>query len=113
MAVDPNVLHGGVASHEKTALYRQFDANNVLLYVGASIAPTSRFAQHRSGASWYQRVARIEIQWFSNYMEAIAAERVAIRTEHPLFNTMRYAGCADEEMIARQRAYRERKKATA
>lgn len=115
MAVDPDKLHSGIASDEKTGLYRQFDADGVLLYVGASVAPTSRFACHRSVSGWYQQVVRIEIQWFPTYMEAIEAERIAIQDENPKFNRMRYNGGVVELSTAalNKRALRARLKAKA
>lgn len=69
-----------------TALYRHFDAANVLLYVGIALSPASRTSQHRRNASWFSQVARIEIEWFISREGAELAEREAIRTENPIFN---------------------------
>lgn len=79
-------------------VYRLFDAEGVLLYVGCSQNPEWRIRQYhaqpwaRSGRSefaWdiYTRYHRHEIsEPFAGKLAARAAEREAIATEDPLFN---------------------------
>jgi hypothetical protein len=67
------------------AVYRFFDAANVLLYIGSA----ERFLKRRSAhsrAGWWPRVAREEVQRFTTLAEAHAAEVVAIRSERPVYN---------------------------
>jgi hypothetical protein len=70
-----------------TELYRYFDADWNLLYVGISFSSLVRLAQHRSTDVWFQRVTRIEIERFDRREEAEEAERKAIRRERPEFNS--------------------------
>lgn len=75
----------------KTALYRHFDAAGQLLYVGISLSAVHRLAQHRQTAHWFDRIARIEIEWHESRAAALAAEIIAIRRESPQCN-VQHAG---------------------
>lgn len=74
----------------RTALYRHFDATGALLYVGISLNAVSRLAQHRMTSAWFDQIARIEIEWHPTRTVACNAERLAIQTENPLHNGIRY-----------------------
>lgn len=67
-------------------LYRHFDRDNTLLYVGVSISALNRLAAHREHAPWFWRIARIEIQAFATREDSLIAERLAIQRERPQFN---------------------------
>jgi len=69
----------------KTALYRYFDANLKLLYVGIAFDPIIRQHAHKQ-RSWYAEVSTMEIDWFDSRAEAAIAERKAIRLENPKHN---------------------------
>lgn len=69
----------------RTALYRLYDGEGVLLYIGITNMPNVRFASH-SMKSWWRRVARKDITWFENRPQAEQAETRAIRAERPVFN---------------------------
>jgi hypothetical protein len=69
-----------------TALYRHFDSEGCLLYVGISLNAIARLANHRLTSHWFETVARVEIERFRSRQAALAAERKAIRTEKPLHN---------------------------
>lgn len=69
-----------------TYLYRHFDAEGQLLYVGISLSALTRLGQHKENAQWYGRIARVEIQTFPSRAAALHAEREAVRTEQPSFN---------------------------
>ncbi|WP_226780315.1 GIY-YIG nuclease family protein [Oceaniglobus trochenteri] len=69
-----------------TALYRHYDADGALLYVGVTCDPCRRIAQHESGSSWYTQVASVEVQWFDAREIAIAAERYWISEHNPVHN---------------------------
>lgn len=79
----------------RCALYRHFDAQGRLLYVGISLSPLYRTSQHMDVAEWSFAIARIELQWHDDEDAARAAERVAIRSEGPLFNRQ-HARSSDE-----------------
>lgn len=78
-----------VTSATRTALYRHYDADNVLLYVGISSNPFARNRAHK-GAEWADRAVRFTGEWFDSRAEALAAERRAVREENPEFNRHRY-----------------------
>lgn len=71
---------------KNVALYRHYDADGALLYVGASQSPFMRLTQHSSTSPWRFMVAKIEIEWFEAKEEALKAEVEAIRSELPMFN---------------------------
>lgn len=70
-----------------TALYRYFDENDTLLYIGISQNPTHRDEQHSRNSAWHRLVAHRTVRWFDTSREAHLAEREAIKSERPLFNT--------------------------
>jgi predicted DNA-binding transcriptional regulator AlpA len=70
-----------------TALYRHFNKEGRLLYVGVSLTAIKRLVEHRNGCAWYRQIARIEVEWFDTRDEALAAEAEAIRTEKPRHNS--------------------------
>lgn len=67
-------------------LYRHFDKDNRLLYVGESISTMGRLAQHRSGSGWYDEITNVTIEKFPTKSAAKEAESIAIRSENPLYN---------------------------
>jgi predicted GIY-YIG superfamily endonuclease len=72
---------------ERTALYRLYDADDRLLYIGVSKRPKLRFEEHRmNGSRWISQVTRRDITWHPSRPEALAAEKAAIQTEHPRHN---------------------------
>ena len=70
----------------KTQLYRHYDSNKKLLYVGISLSAVNRLAQHRDTSHWFSDIANIEIETFSTREEALLAERKAIVNENPVCN---------------------------
>ena len=71
---------------EKTELYRHFDKNNTLLYVGVSLSYASRLAQHRDHAHWFQEVDTVKIERFATRRDALDAEKRAVLSENPKCN---------------------------
>lgn len=70
----------------KGYLYRHFGPDGDLLYVGQSIAPLARNGAHLKTANWKTQISIIAIEPFATREEALAAEELAIRTEHPKHN---------------------------
>ncbi|REF00360.1 hypothetical protein DFJ69_5892 [Thermomonospora umbrina] len=87
-----------VESPSRAALYRYFDADEVLLYVGITGDLMRRERSHVKRSSWMEFMARSTVERFSSREEAEAAEVAAIGSELPLFNA-RHNGTPD----ARQR----------
>jgi predicted GIY-YIG superfamily endonuclease len=70
-----------------TDLYRFFDADDQLLYVGISLNAAMRASQHRADKAWRPDVIRMEVERIpGERSDAIAAEADAIRREQPLHN---------------------------
>lgn len=70
----------------KTALYRHWNGEGKLLYVGISIRPFQRLDQHAYGSHWADDIEKVTIEYFDTRREAEAAERKAIKDESPLHN---------------------------
>lgn len=83
----------------KTALYRHFDSQDRLLYVGISLDTIRRTQQHRLGARWFERIARIDIEWYPSRPAALTAEAIAIARESPECNLARPRGTPAEAVI--------------
>lgn len=71
---------------ERVALYRLFNENGRLLYVGITNNPSVRFVHHKMEKTWWTDVARREIEWFASRDDALKAEVRAIHQESPLWN---------------------------
>lgn len=69
---------------EEYGVYRFYDENDALLYVGCSLNPFSRFISHRDKPR--HLIRHIEIEWFTSRALAESAEAVAIRREKPAWN---------------------------
>jgi predicted GIY-YIG superfamily endonuclease len=68
------------------ALYRFFDADGVLLYIGITADVPARFKKHRDQKPWWNDVARIAIEQFPDRESVLAAEKRAIKAEQPRWN---------------------------
>lgn len=71
----------------RTALYRLYGDDGRLLYVGVSHNPDVRWGQHSLTKYWWHEVDRREAQWLDTRTEAESAERRAIQTESPRYNS--------------------------
>jgi hypothetical protein len=71
---------------ERTALYRLFDCEGRLLYIGIARNPEQRFKAHASTAPWWHLVARRDVEWYPTRSEARAEETKAIKADGPLYN---------------------------
>lgn len=69
-------------------LYRFYDADRQLLYIGiADGDPTYRWTKHRHGSEWWYLAAYVSVTHVSPInSRRRAAEREAIRAEQPLYN---------------------------
>lgn len=74
-------------------LYRFFDADGRLLYVGKSVKVWQRFADHQRGSRFFDLAVSITLQrGFRSEAELLDAEAAAISAERPLFNKNLLAG---------------------
>ncbi len=71
---------------DRTALYRHWDIDGNLLYVGISLSAVHRLSQHKRASHWHDDIANMTIEWFDTRRAALEAERDAIRMERPRYN---------------------------
>lgn len=71
---------------QETQLYRHYNKDGVLLYVGISFSAIVRQVHHKKFSHWYSEVCRIDIETFPYRREALVAEKNAIAKEKPLHN---------------------------
>jgi predicted GIY-YIG superfamily endonuclease len=97
-------LMPAMATHERTAhkatqfleqgvkpeayLYRHYQPNGDLLYVGVTLSVLNRSNAHVNEARWRNLICLIVIEPFATREEALEAERVAIRNEYPKYNAV-------------------------
>lgn len=70
----------------KTALYRHFDADGTLLYVGVSDCLSTRDKQHAATSHWHDEVCLTKTEWLIDRTTALKKERAAISAEKPRHN---------------------------
>ena len=71
---------------DTTYIYRFFDIEDNLLYVGMSYDPALRFRYHRDNAMWWHYQVRHTIEECTSRNQAFQKETKAIKTERPIFN---------------------------
>lgn len=67
-------------------VYRLWDENGELLYVGISKTLVNRLTQHDESQPWASEVATVTAKRYPNRDKARAAEIEAIQTENPRYN---------------------------
>lgn len=75
-------------------VYRVYDADERLLYIGATGDIQNRLRVHGYQSPWYVQAARVDIEAFPDRPTAFAAEAYAIREESPLHNVRSKVGAA-------------------
>lgn len=68
-------------------LYRIFDEQDRLLYVGISLSVWQRISTHRQTKVWWRWARRVELEHFRSKREVEQAEVTAIKLERPLYNS--------------------------
>ena len=71
----------------RTALYRLFDADSVLLYVGIAFDPEARWKGHTK-KPWWHLVAEKTVEWHDTRLLALEEEARVVETEKPLYNVL-------------------------
>jgi hypothetical protein len=74
------------AAPERTALYRIFGDEDLLLYIGITKNFGMRWQKHSSTQPWWPQLRRQTIDWYDSRPEARAAELAAIHAEQPVHN---------------------------
>jgi predicted GIY-YIG superfamily endonuclease len=95
------VKHSG-NEFEFTQLYRHFDKNGFLLYVGVSMSAIKRLSEHKNKSAWFKDIARVDVENFETRKSALVAESLAIRNEKPKHNVIHnkedYEGMSNAEL---------------
>jgi len=85
------------AADEPTSLYRQYDADGELLYVGISRSVSRRTLDHLNYACWASDIATIKVEHFKTKYEALEAEAAAVECENPKHNKIYWPGAAEDK----------------
>ena len=67
-------------------LYRHYDKDGNLLYIGISFSAILRQSSHSKNSYWWWKVSRIEVENFPDRSSVLEAERQAIISESPIHN---------------------------
>lgn len=67
-------------------LYRLYDSDGKLLYIGRTSDLRARFSAHAIHQLWWHEVARCTVDFYPNLEALVVAEINAIRTEQPQHN---------------------------
>ena len=67
-------------------LYRHFDIDDTLLYIGVSLNTMLRLSQHKTASGWFNDVTKVTIETLSSRKKALEAETIAIQSEGPIWN---------------------------
>ena len=70
----------------ETTLYRHFDGEGGLLYVGIAYDAYNRWRQHQDHSAWTPEVRKTTYEPFPTREAALSAEREAIQSERPKYN---------------------------
>lgn len=73
---------------ERQSLYRFFDGDGNLLYIGITNCLPRRLGDHERYKSWFSDVASVSVETFPNRESVLAAEKAAIRAESPMHNVV-------------------------
>lgn len=67
-------------------VYRAWDEDGTLLYIGSTINPPQRMRAHATGTQWWHRVARVTFEEYETESEVRKAESAAIWNEPTIYN---------------------------
>lgn len=73
---------------DRTALYRHWDEEDNLLYVGVSLSAVARLSDHMANSRWAPDIAKVTVEYYGSRPDALAAEQKAIETEAPAYNVI-------------------------
>lgn len=72
-------------------LYRMFDGNGRLLYIGLTNNTRTRLKNHADDKAWWGQVHNVTLEHFPSRTALEDAERAAIQSERPLHNVVHNA----------------------
>lgn len=68
------------------AMYRPYDSDGTLLYLGITINLQQRWWKHLASSAWSEFAARLTVDWWDAPDGLAVAEERRIRLERPLWN---------------------------
>jgi hypothetical protein len=71
---------------ERTAVYRVFGEERLLLYIGMTNSVPIRWNGHEAVQPWWEELRSLTVEWYETREEADAAEKAAILAEQPKYN---------------------------
>ena len=77
-----------------SGVYRLYDAEWRLLYIGSSVNPMGRLYDHIRHKEWGATIAVMVVEWYPNERRTWTEERRAIRSSRPEHNVIRYRAAA-------------------
>jgi hypothetical protein len=77
------------------SLYRYYDADGILIYVGITKRGLARNLEHASRREWWPYVSTQEVEHFAAYGEARDRERELIKERRPPFNIQHNPSCQE------------------
>jgi predicted GIY-YIG superfamily endonuclease len=80
--------------NEQTFIYRCYNSDNQLLYVGIAGDVTLRMERHQKSA-WFDQVDRIDLELYPDRWEALRQEECAIKHERPIVNVIHNKPCLE------------------
>jgi hypothetical protein len=92
----------------RAAVYRLYDAEGTLLYIGSAYDPEGRCKGHHEKPWWPEVVRRVD-EWHPSRGDAYRVEADAIRSETSKFNRINAPGYG-EEVALRQKDTREERR---
>lgn len=72
--------------NDQTELYRHFDRQGRLLYIGISKDAEKRAMQHRTNSEWFIYQFSMTVETLPSRADALKAEKDAIKSEKPPYN---------------------------
>lgn len=78
-----------------TSVYRYYDRNGLLIYVGITNQGIGRNRQHNADKDWWRFVLRQDVTHFRTRQAALDEERNLIQQHRPPFNTQHNPDVAD------------------
>lgn len=89
-------------SQRRTHLYRLWNAEGELLYVGISKSAMSRLTQHQHDKAWADEIASVTVEHVATRAEAERLEVEAIKSERPKYNIRNRQKPTRQEQIDEQ-----------
>ena len=87
---------------EYCILYRHFDKNQKLLYIGLTNNIHGRISGHKSASKWFLDIANITLEHFPSRFMLIEAEKEAIRNEKPEHNVISQIPYIEKQIIEKE-----------